>query len=76
MERLLAKHDSIKYISEILDIRNGQQKRTEILVDNNPVGNNYINEYAKEIEKVTPADIQKAAQKYLTQPSITAISTN
>lgn len=57
----------------MLRARDEQSGRTEELVSNRPGGNNYLNEYVKEIDKTTAADIQQAAQKYLTQPSITAI---
>lgn len=54
-------------------IRLEQYARTFELVNNRPGGNNYINEYDAELAKVTPADIQAAAKKYLTQHSITVI---
>ncbi len=69
-ELFLAKYELEE---DLASTGNEQHLRTWELVNNRPGDNNYINEYSKELEKVTPADIQAAAQKYLTQPSITAI---
>lgn len=69
-ELFLIKQDEKGFLSKS---RDEQNERTWALVGNYSGGNNYLNEYAREIDKITVADIQKAAQEYLTQPSIAAI---
>lgn len=51
-------------------------ERNDFLSFNTPYGINYINEYIDTVDKITPDQLQKAAQMFLTQPSIISISAN
>lgn len=58
--------------SLLKDLSDSSQKN-DFLQLNSAYGTNYINSYINAIDTISPADLQKAAQEYLTKPSSISI---